>query len=567
MDKTWWAFLEKLLDRALSLDSAERQGFLDQECGNDEALRAQLEALLRADEDAQDFLEKPLLATVAEAIAADNNDLDGDLAELKGYELGERLGEGGMGIVFHARQVGRLDRDVALKVMKTGLTDYENRARFRYECQSLARMNHVNIARIYDAGTTPTGRPYFSMERLHGMPITDYCRRHGLSRKQTIDLFMQVCRGVHHAHQQGIIHRDLKPSNIIVIEEDGQPVAKLIDFGIAVSDKGIDDAHHGLFGRIIGTPSYMSPEQAQPQLGIDTRTDIFCLGAVLYELLAGEAPFAGLTSEARSPAENLRERLQQWTIEPVLICGNDLDWILRKVLAGDKDGRYQSVTTLIEDLANYLAGRPVEAHPPRRRYLAARFVTRHKFGVVIAAALTALLLFSGLSLYLNSNRIRAMNRDLVKSKADLHAAFDFLDEMGSLAFGPESGNYQIQFVDVLRSSESEIARSFAGSPEPEARLRIFFGRAFSELGEYPKARPHLERALTLRRGKWGEEHEATLWAKRWLALLASRQGRYQEALNYNNQILAVAEKSKGLAPAEVAGVARPCRNLSALDLL
>jgi len=425
LDKSWWAYLESMLERVLALEPADRQAFLDRECGDDAALRKELEALLSADEQAQNFLEKPLLASVAEAIAADNDDLDADLARMEGYELRDRLGEGGMGIVFLARQVGRLDREVALKVMKSGLADRENRVRFGYECESLARMNHRNIARIYDSGTTPGGRPYFSMEHLEGQPITDFCREQVRDRRQVIDLFLQVCRGVHHAHQQRIIHRDLKPSNIIVVVEDDQPVARIIDFGIAVSDREDADDGRDFIKRIIGTPSYMSPEQVDPQMGIDTRTDIFCLGTVLYELLAGEPPFATRTPEPMSPA-GLQMRRQLWAAGPLRVCGDDLDWILRRVLAGDKAERYQSVTALMDDLTRYLEGRPVLARPATRRYLLTKFVGRNRLGVAIAAGLAVILAAFAVHLYLSNLRMIAKNRELSTLSESKTNVVDFL---------------------------------------------------------------------------------------------------------------------------------------------
>jgi serine/threonine protein kinase len=275
---------------------AERRLFLDQQCGADAALRAQVESLLAASARVGSFLNQP----AAQALAAGQGTVDHEpIAERPGtvigpYKLMEQIGEGGMGLVFVAEQQHPVRRKVALKVIKPGMDTRQVVARFEAERQALALMDHPNIAQVLDAGATDSGRPYFVMELVKGLPITEYCDAHNLSPRERLGLFVQVCRAVQHAHQKGIIHRDLKPSNILVAPHDGVPVVKVIDFGVAkaVGQSLTDKTIYTRFAQMIGTPLYMSPEQAEVnQLDVDTRSDVYALGVLLYELLTGTTPF------------------------------------------------------------------------------------------------------------------------------------------------------------------------------------------------------------------------------------------------------------------------------------
>src|ERR1019366_258221 len=335
------------------------------------------------------------------------------------YKLLEKIGEGGCGIVYMAEQTEPIRRRVALKIVKLGMDTKQVIARFEAERQALALMDHLNIARVLDAGATDTGRPYFVMELVRGIKITDYCDQHNLSTKARLDLFMQVCRAVQHAHQKGIIHRDLKPSNILVALTDGVAVPKVIDFGIAKAPQQAQSDQTSLtfLQQFLGTPAYMSPEQAGlTGLDIDTRSDIYALGVLLYELLTGHLPFekkdflqAGfdemrrLIREQEPPKPSTRLSLlasrdlttvakRQRTEPPRLIHGvrGDLDWIVMKCLEKDRTRRYDSPNGLARDLERYLNHEPVTAAAPSALYRMRKFIRRHRFGLAAAAAMVIL---------------------------------------------------------------------------------------------------------------------------------------------------------------------------------
>jgi serine/threonine protein kinase len=340
------------------------------------------------------------------------------------YKLLEQIGEGGCGVVYVAEQQEPVRRRVALKVIKLGMDTKQVIARFEAERQALAMMDHLNIAKVLDGGATETGRPYFVMELVRGVKITDYCDQHLLSTRARLDLFIQVCRAVQHAHQKGIIHRDLKPSNILVASNDGLPVPKVIDFGIAKATQGrlSDQTVYTAFEQFVGTPAYVSPEQAEMSLNdIDTRTDIYSLGVLLYELLTGKTPFdaaelvaSGLDvmrrtireKEPARPSTRLSTMMegeltttarQRHTEVPKLIhlLRGDLDWIVMKCLEKDRTRRYETANGLASDIQRHLNDEPIVARPPSRWYEFRKTVRRHKFGFA-AAGVVALALFLGM---------------------------------------------------------------------------------------------------------------------------------------------------------------------------
>jgi serine/threonine protein kinase len=422
-----------------SLPLEDRRAYLDRTCGGDENLRRRVEMLFKA-YDRAGFLEAPPGTVIAERVNATLcTEKPGDF--IWSYKLLRQIGEGGWGIVFLAEQERPIHRHTALKVLKPGMDTKSVVARFEAERQALALMDHQGIAHVFDAGTTPAGRPFFVMEFVDGSKVTDYCDRHSLPISARLGLFVQVCDAVQHAHQKGIIHRDIKPSNILVaIGSDGKPVPKVIDFGIAkaindlpLTDKTIFTA----FDILIGTPAYMSPEQAaRTSVDIDTRSDIYSLGVLLYELLTGTTPFDSAELLKRGIDEVRRVIRDEEPVRPskrfsttvdapgklsarqraeapklLRELRGDLDWIVLKALEKDRARRYATAKGLAVDVQRYLSGQPVEARPPSASYKFRKLFLRNKFLfislgsiffflVVALAALTGLIVFQRRALHL-----------------------------------------------------------------------------------------------------------------------------------------------------------------------
>jgi eukaryotic-like serine/threonine-protein kinase len=389
--------------------------FVDRACADDAALRAGVEKLLHARAEIGSFHEGPnprVGATIDEPSAERAGTVIGP------YKLLEPIGEGGMGTVWMAQQTEPVKRLVAVKLIKPGMDSRQVLARFEAERQALALMDHPNIARVLDAGTTDAGRPYFVMDLVRGVPITTYCDEHHLTPRQRLELFVPVCQAVQHAHQKGIIHRDLKPSNVLVAPYDGRPVPKVIDFGIAkaagqpLTDKTLVTG----FGAIVGTLEYMSPEQAEiNQLDIDTRSDIYSLGVLLYELLAGSPPFTRKESEKGGVLEMLRVIREQEPTKPsaklstaeglptlaanrgtepaklTRLVRGELDWIVMKTLEKDRNRRYETANGFAMDVQRYLADEAVQACPPSAGYRFRKFARRHKRGLIMAGLVAATL--------------------------------------------------------------------------------------------------------------------------------------------------------------------------------
>jgi serine/threonine protein kinase len=413
-------------------DPEQRRQFLDQACGADKALRERVERLLGLSQSAGDFFKdcapalEPALADAARIISAAESAVEPEITETKcigPYKLLQKLGEGGYGVVYMAEQEQPIRRRVALKIIKLGMDTKNVIARFEAERQALALMDHPNIARVLDAGATETGRPYFVMELVYGVKITDYCDQNRVSMRERLQLFIQVCNAVQHAHQKGIIHRDLKPSNIMVTMHDGVPVPKVIDFGIAkaTEQRLTDKTLFTSYAQLMGTPAYMSPEQMELSgLNLDTRSDIYSLGVLLYELLTGHTPFdttdllkVGVDElrrtvreqEPLSPSaklqtlnnEELTKTARMRRMEPPRLLSQlhgDLDWIVLKCLEKDRTRRYETANGLAMDIQHYLHEEAVLARPPSQLYRLQKLVRRNRM-VFLSGAAAAMALLLG----------------------------------------------------------------------------------------------------------------------------------------------------------------------------
>jgi serine/threonine protein kinase len=425
----------EVFTEAVQLPTEERAAFLDRACAGNEDLRRKVELLLKSNDRAGHFLEEPPTASISERRATVAGEKPGDRVDR--YKLLQQIGEGGCGVVFMAEQEEPVRRRVALKVVKPGMDTKSVIARFEAERQALALMDHPNIAHIFDAGVTESGRPYFVMELVRGVKITEYCDQHSLTTCERLQLFIKVCEAVQHAHQKGIIHRDIKPSNILVATDaDGTALPKVIDFGIAkatTNQRLTDKTLFTAFEMLIGTPAYMSPEQAVlTSVDVDTRTDIYSLGVLLYELLTGTTPFdskellkAGLdqirrvitTEEPVRPSTRLKTLVatdltslsQHQRADPSKLISDvrgDLDWIVMKALEKDRARRYCTANGLALDVKRYMASEPILARPPSKVYKLQKTVQRNKL-LFASASVIALLVVAGLDRGFGVSRGRA----------------------------------------------------------------------------------------------------------------------------------------------------------------
>jgi serine/threonine protein kinase/Flp pilus assembly protein TadD len=455
--------LKELFLAALEVAPADRAAWLQRECAADAGLREHLGLMLAAHDAPQSLLDRPAGVDPLAGGAPPGGlglTIDEPPAEAAGtvigpYKLMEQIGEGGMGLVFVAEQQQPIRRKVALKVIKPGMDTRQVVARFEAERQALALMDHPNIAHVHDGGTTPTGRPYFVMELVKGVPITEYCDQNQVPVRERLGLLLDVCQAVQHAHQKGIIHRDIKPSNVLVMSRDGTPVVKVIDFGVAkaVGQQLTDKTIYTQFTQLVGTPLYMSPEQAgHSGIGVDTRTDIYALGVLLYELLTGMTPFdkerlkgadydeiRRIIREEEPPRPSTRlstlgqaattvsTRRKSDPRRLTQLVRGDLDWIVMKALEKDRNRRYETASALAADVQRYLADEPVEATPPSAGYRLRKLLRRHK-GAVLAAALlllAAVLAGAGLG-WMAGERAARRDRMVQAFDAALQEGVEFL---------------------------------------------------------------------------------------------------------------------------------------------
>jgi len=526
---------------------AERERFLADTCQGDLELRQQVESLLCAQEKAGEFLAQTVQLPPSNFVAEKPGDKIGR------YKLLQQIGEGGCGVVYVADQEEPVKRRVALKVIKPGMDTREVLGRFEAERQALALMDHPNIAKVLDAGATETGRPFFVMELVRGIPITRYCDENKLNTEQRLELFVQVCHAIQHAHQKGIIHRDIKPSNVLVADHDGVPVPKVIDFGIAKATSGqtlTDKTVFTALEQFIGTPAYMSPEQAKMSgLDIDTRSDIYSLGVLLYELLTGKTPFdakklfeAGFDEIRRIIREEEPPRPSQklstlaaeeqtttarsrQTDPPRLLhlVRGDLDWIVMKCLEKDRNRRYETANGLASDLERHINNEPVLARPPSNVYRFQKLVRRNKTAFTTAMVIAAMLVAAtGISLW---QAIRATQAEILATQM-LNALMD----------SKLKPNEEIKFLEKALALSRKV-----NGPEHTNTITVMKGLAddYDMAGRRVEAIKLQEELVALRRKVNGPEDTDTLDAMGTLATFYCSVGCDKEATALLEKICAV----------------------------
>ncbi len=481
--------IEEIFLAAVEIACDQRQAFVDQECGSDADLKQQVVALLQAHDETGSFFvdgQVPWNAATAEDFSSVC------LGQVIGpYKLREKIGEGGMGVVYVAEQEQPIRRKVALKVIKPGMDSQAVLARFEAEQQALAIMNHRNIAKVLDAGIADSGRPYFVMELVQGIPITEYCDEKRLNVTERLELFVSVCQAIQHAHQKGIIHRDIKPSNVLVTEEDGQAIPKIIDFGVAkaLSQRLTDRTLYTHFQAFLGTPLYASPEQASlSNVDVDTRSDVYSLGVLLYELVTGDTPHdksqmqraayeeicriirdeeppkpSTRLSTMGASATEISKRRRSDPSRLVQSVRGDLDWIVMKALAKDRSRRYEGANSLAADIGRMLSNEAIEARPPSATYRLRRFVQRNRPAVVVSSLAMLVLLsgFYGLSVQWKSVEIVNRSRQVEENFREL-----LMGEIQSLALKGDFTKARSRLVDAeqlgvtartLKVMEAQIA--------------------------------------------------------------------------------------------------------------
>ena len=573
-----WRRIALLFDQAVSLSGHERAAFLDHACNGDDDLRQQVAELLESSDKASGFLGRPfplidgsILGRPADGVPSDSAPPSpGDPSQatthaqaplasaaepIGPYRLLYRIGEGGMGEVWRAEQSGPIRRQVALKVIKSGMDTRQVVARFEAERQALAWMDHPAIARVYDAGETPRGLPYFVMELVPGEPITDYCDRERLTVRERLDLFTQVCEGVQHAHQRGIIHRDLKPSNILVAVEGDRPAPKIIDFGVAKATAAqLTDKHlYTELGMMIGTPEYMSPEQAEmTAAGVDSRTDVYSLGVILYELLTGTLPFDSLreagyeeirrriretdpprpSTRVSSLGERLTAVAESRRTEPSrLVSGlkGELDWIVLRAMEKDRTRRYGSPGELAADIERSLRNEPVLAGPPGGLYRARKFIRRHRPGVALATVAVLGLVAFAVTMWVQSVRITKE-----KARADREAeasrrVTDFLVGLFRVSDPDVAQGATITASELLAQGTDSIEKDLTTEPLIQARLLLTIGLVYQNLSLFEDAARSLEKSLDQRRRILGPEHPDTLASMHAMASVYFDAGKFAQA--------------------------------------
>jgi eukaryotic-like serine/threonine-protein kinase len=581
--------VEHLFHCALEHAEPGRSAFLENACGRDVTLRREVESLLAQDQNAEHFIETPAIGVAARLLQLDAKrdkavfaTADTSSASYLGLVAGQvfcqrfrlvrKLGEGGMGRVWLADQTSPVRRQVALKLIRVGLYDEAAIERFRGERQSLAMMDHPVIAKVFDAGATEHGQPYFVMEYVPGLPITEYCDSKKLTVKQRLELFIPACEGAQHAHQKAIIHRDLKPENILVVEVDGKPVPRIIDFGLAKAVKVQTDSATLVtqMGTLVGTPAYMSPEQADPTAtDIDTRTDVYSLGVVLYVLLTGALPI-DMKQWHKQPLEVLRKLREEEPERPstkvsadrqrasstagargtgapqlASLLRGDLDWITMKALEKDRARRYGTPSELAADIRRYLKHEPVIARPASTIYRTKKYVLRHRFTVATIASLVLLLaafaFVQGRELQrIKGERDRAnRERDRANHERDRATRVtDFMTNMFKVPDPNETRGNSVTAREILDKASRDVGNGLAKDPEVESEMMQVMARTYMNLGLYARAHELAKQAMDARLSLHGPDDPKTLESMTQLGWILSREGQDAEAEKLERAALA-----------------------------
>ena len=502
--------IEHLVNQAMELKPAERPVFLLGACGQDADLRQQVETLLRASEEAEGFME-------GVTTFDDSSMTEGPGTIVGRYKLLQKVGEGGMGAVYMAEQTEPVTRKVALKIIKLGMDTKQVVARFEAERQALAMMDHPHIAKVLDAGATDTGRPFFVMELVRGLPITEYCDKNKLSTQQRLELFIPVCQAIQHAHQKGIIHRDIKPSNVMVTLNDGSPHPMVIDFGIAKAthQKLTEKTLFTNYSQMIGTPAYMSPEQAEmSKLDVDTRTDVYSLGVLLYELLTGTTPFPTkelmslgyggmqrIIAEKEPPKPSTRMSTMEGEQRTAIaknhsmdvsalgrLFKGDLDWIVMKALEKDRSHRYETVNALVADVRRHLANEPVSAAAPNFSYQWQKFYRRNRKQIHVGlAVILGLVCLGGFGMF---QAIKAQQEQL-RSEELGEFALKFINDISPQM----EGNSKLR--TILGNLETLVETGLTNSPVTELKIRHHIAHQLRLLKSYNEAAEKTDPLLTL----------------------------------------------------------------------